>query len=355
MVTAGRARDYQIQGLNFSNKRCRPGATLWFVLALLLVFASAETIRAQNLLKTIANVPLPGGTTRFDYQSLDPSTGRLYLSHMGDGTVVVFDTKTNKVLANVPGFPVVTGILVVPALKSLYASITRNHEIGVLDTDKLVVSKRIKDGKFPDGLAYSPEAHKLFVSDEAGGVETVIDAERNERIDTIEMGGEVGNTQYNPVSHLIYACVQTRNELVEINPATDEIQARYGLPGGEHPHGLYIDGQHGKAYIACQGDNKLLVFDMRNHSVESVFPVADGPDVLAFDRDLQILYVACESGVVSVFRYRDGKLDKVGNVSVGPNSHSVSVNSETHRAYFPLKNVNGSPVLRIMAPTAGGD
>ena len=331
--------------MNLSNRAIVPRA-----LAAILLFAVAGVAEPQSLLQTVADIPLPGGTTRFDYQSLDPSTGRLYLSHMGDGTVVVFDTKTDKVLANVPGFPVVTGVLVVPALKSLYASVTRDHAIGVLDTEKFVVRKRIKDGKFPDGLAYSPETHKLFVSDESGGVETVIDTQRNERVDTIEMGGEVGNTQYDPASHLIYACVQTRNELVEINPQTDKIQARYRLSGGEHPHGLYIDDQHGKAYIACEGDNKLLVFDMKNHTVENVFPVADGPDVLAFDRGLQLLYVACESGSVSVFRFSNGKLEKLGNVKVGANSHSVSADSQTHRVYFPLKNVNGSPVLRIMAP-----
>jgi len=316
----------------------------------LLLFAGAGVVKAQSFLKTVADLPLPGGTTRFDYQSLDPSTGRLYLSHMGDGNVVVFDTKTNKVLANLPGFPTVTGVLVVPALTSVYASVTHNHEIAVLDTAKLVVTKRIKDGKFPDGLAYSPETHKVFVSDEAGGVETVIDTQRNERASTIEMGGEVGNMQYDPASHLIYACVQTRNELVEINPETDKVQERYHLKGGEHPHGFYIDDQNGKAYVACEGNNKLLVFDMKNHSVENVFPVADGPDILAFDRGLQLLYVACESGAVSLFRYSNGKLEKIGDVNVGPNSHSVSVDSETHHAYFPLKNVKGSPVLRIMAP-----
>lgn len=337
--------------MNFPNLR----VALRLALKALLVFASAEAVNAQNFLRTVANIPLPGGATRFDYQSLDPKTGRLYLSHMGDGNVVVFDTKTNKVLANIPGFPVVTGILVVPALNSVYASVTRNHEIAVLDTDNLVVTKRIKDGKFPDGLAYSPEAHKVFVSDEAGGMETVIDTQRNERVNTIEMGGELGNTQYDPASHLIYACVQTRNEFVEINPETDKIQARYALPGGEHPHGFYIDDQHGKAYIACQGNNKLLVFDMKNHSVDNVLAVAEGPDVLAFDRGLQLLYVACESGSVSLFRYSNSQLEKLGNVKVGANSHSVSVNSETHRAYFPLKNVNGSPVLRITAPAAGGD
>ena len=329
-------------------------ALLWPAVAGLMLLAGSDAVNAQSFLKTVADVPLPGGATRFDYQSLDPKSGRLYLSHMGDGKVVVFDTKTNKVLAHIPGFPTVTGVLVVPALKSVYASVTHNHEVAVLDTEKLVVSKRIKDGKFPDGLAYSPETHKVFVSDEAGGVETVIDTQRNERVNTIQMGGEVGNTQYDPVSHLIYACVQTRNELVEINPETDKIQARYHLSGGEHPHGFYIDDQNGKAYIACEGDNKLLVFDMKNHSVENVFPLANGPDVLAFDRGLQLLYVACESGAVSLFRYSSGKLEKVGNVKVGPNSHSVSVDSETHHAYFPLKNVNGSPILRIMAPASTG-
>jgi YVTN family beta-propeller protein len=327
---------------------------LWLWVAAILLLAGSEVLKAQTFLKTVADVSLPGGTTRFDYQSFDPKSGRLYLSHMGDGNVVVFDTKTNKVVANISGFPTVTGVLVVPALKSVYASVTHNHEVAVLDTEKLVVSKRIKDGKFPDGLAYSPETHKVFVSDEAGGVETVIDTQRNERVNSIEMGGEVGNTQYDPVSHVIYACVQTRNELVEINPETDKIQARYHLSGGKHPHGFYIDDQNGKAYIACEGDNKLLVFDMKNHSVENAFPVADGPDVLAFDRGLQLLYVACESGAVSLFRYSSGKLEKVENVNVGPNSHSVSVDSDTHRAYFPLKNVNGSPVLRIMIPANVG-
>jgi YVTN family beta-propeller protein len=169
---------------------------LWPALAALLLLGSSDAVKAQSFLKAVADVSLPGGTTRFDYQSLDPKTGRLYLSHMGDGTVVVFDTKTNKVLANIPGFPTVTGVLVVPALKSVYASVTRNHEVAVLDTEKLTVSKRIEDGKFPDGLAYSPETHKVLVSHEAGRVETVIDTQRNERVNTIKMGGEVDNTQY---------------------------------------------------------------------------------------------------------------------------------------------------------------
>lgn len=32
-------------------------------------------------------------------------------------------------------------------------------------------------------------------------------------------------------------------------------------------------------------------------------------------------------------------------------AHSVAVDPQTHRVYFPLQNVNGHGVLRIMAPT----
>src|SRR5437879_13373212 len=68
------------------------------------------------VLNHVVDVPLPGRATRFDYQSLDPKTGRLYMSHMGDGHLVVFDTKTNKVIADLDGLPLVTGVLFVPDL-----------------------------------------------------------------------------------------------------------------------------------------------------------------------------------------------------------------------------------------------
>jgi len=209
----------------------------------------------------------------------------------------------------------------------------------------------IPDGKFPDGLAFSPKTKKLYVCDESGAVDIVIDTTTNEKIRSIPLGGEAGNTQYDPTSHLIYVAVQTRNQLVAIDPQTDKIIARYDLKKGSHPHGFYIDAPRKRAYISCQGDNKLIVFNLASHQEEGVFPVEPDPDVLAFDSELNLLYVACESGGVSMFKADRGKLTKLGDADAGPNSHSVAVDSNTHKAYFPLKNLNGAPVLRIMTPS----
>jgi DNA-binding beta-propeller fold protein YncE len=313
---------------------------------------SFEAAAGPPSLSTVVDVPLPGGTTRFDYQSFDPKTHTLYLSHMGDGELVVFNAKTRTVTASLSAFPTVTGVLAVPGLHRVFASAAGSHEVAVLDTETLKIVARVPAGTFPDGLAYSPETGKVFVSDERGGKETVIDAKTNRRLSTIDMGGEVGNTQYDAGAHRILANVQTRNQVVVIDPQTEKIVGRHTLAGGESPHGLLIVADKRLAFAACEGDSKLLVVDLTTFKVKQVLTTGEGPDVLAFDPGLERLYVATESDVVSVFQLQGKKLQKLEDLRVAPNAHSISVDPETHEVYLPLKNVNGHPVLRVMKPTA---
>lgn len=147
-------------------------------------------------------------------------------------------------------------------------------------------------------MAYAPDAHTLYVSDETGETETVIDVRSSARIATIPLGGEVGNTRYDPVVRHIFVNVQSRRQLVEIDPATDRIITRIELPGARGNHGLLIDPKQRLAFIACEGNDKLLVLDMHAMRVTSSFDVSQDPDVLAFDPQLHLLYVAGEAGIV---------------------------------------------------------
>ena len=307
----------------------------------------------EPILSRVIDLPLPGQPSRFDYQSLDADAKRLYFSHMGDGELMVLNTGTRELVAHIPGFPRATGVLVVPALHKVFVSVPGNHEVAVVDTGTLKVLSRIPDGEFPDGLAYAPEVQKVFVSDERGGKETVIDARTDQRVGTIDLGGEIGNTQYDPASRLIFANVQTRGELVAIDPKTERVVARHPLKGGDSPHGLLIDASKRLAFVACEGDAKLLVIDMDDFEVKQVLSTGNDPDVLAFDATLERLYVATESGIVSIFGLDGRALRKLDDLRVAPNAHTVSVDSVSHEVYLPLKNVDGRPVLRIMKPPVG--
>lgn len=318
----------------------------------LLVACSGAAAPSKPLpLRILRDIPLPGRTTRFDYESLDPKTGLLFIAHLGDSRVLAFDTNTQKLVADIPDVSEVHGVLAIPSLGRVYASATGRNEVFAIDEHSFAITAKIPGGVYPDGIAYDPADHELFVSDESGRTDTVIDTNTNQRIATIRLGGEAGNTQYDPVSGLMYVDVQTLNRLVAMDPKTKSIVASYPLSGCEHDHGLYIDVPHRLAFIACDGNAKLLTFDLRQMRVTGIHSVGKDPDVLSFDAVLERLYVASESGVVAAFEEKGQGAVKLGENYVAHEAHSVAVDAQ-HRVYFPLQNVKGHPVLRVMAPTS---
>jgi YVTN family beta-propeller protein len=335
-----------------TNHFCRGGALgVLFALAAFVPVCSQASNPASRLpLTTVADVPLPGNATRWDYASLDAQRRHLFLAHLGDSAVVVFDTAQRKVVATIPDVSHVHGVLYVPQLDRVYASATGTNEVVAIDAKTFKIVARTPGGDYPDGMAYAPAVRKLYVSDEHGGTDTVIDTTSNKRIATISLGGEVGNTQYDSVSRHIFANAQTRDQLAEIDPATDKLVARINLPGAKGNHGLYIDASARLAFIACEGNDRLLVLDLASRKVLASFDVAKDPDVLAFDPALGWLYVAGESGQVSVFKVRGKAVNALGTARLGPNAHVVAVDPVTHEAFFPLKPARGKSMLRITRP-----
>lgn len=63
------------------------------------------------------------------------------------------------------------------------------------------------------------------------------------------------------------------------------------------------------------------------------------------------LLLASESGLVSEFKVSSQGVTKIGEERVGPNAHTVAVDPKTHEVSFPLKEVGGRPVLRVMRPS----
>jgi DNA-binding beta-propeller fold protein YncE len=160
----------------------------------------------------------------------------------------------------------------------------------------------------------------------------------------------IGNTQYDADTRHIFVNAQTKSELVEIDPATDTVVRRLPVPGAKDNHGLLIDSASHRAFIACEGNDRLVVLDLRTQKALASFSVAKDPDVLALDPGRQDLYVAGESGQVTAFKLGTGTVAKAAESFLADNAHVVAVDPNTHEIYFPLEDVNGKTVLRIMSP-----
>jgi len=301
--------------------------------------------------KVVREVQLPGDTSRWDYQTFDPLSHRLYIAHLGQSQVIAFDTQTQKVVGVVDNVSSVHGLVVAPDIQHLFASATGRDEIAVIDTVSLKVVASVPGGSYPDGIAYAPRQGKIFISDEQGTGDTVVDVHTNQPMGNIDLGRDIGNSQYDPGTGLVYVAVGSSNLLAVVDPQTNAVVAKYSLPGCEGAHGVQIDtGAKHRAFIACEGNSKLVVVDLLAKRPSGVFDVGDTPDVLALDSSLGRLYVAAEGGQLAVFDIAGPTLKKIAQGSAGPSAHTVSVDSQTHVVYLPLTNLNGHPVLREMEP-----
>jgi YVTN family beta-propeller protein len=300
--------------------------------------------------RVVRDVQLPGDTSRWDYQVYDRSSHRLYVAHLGASEIVAFDTQRQQVAGVVKGVSQVHGLVLAPDLGRLYASATGSNQVAVIDTSRLAVVATVPTGNYPDGLAYVPEAGKVYVSNEHDSSDTVFDVGTNRSVRTVPVGGSIGNSQYDAATHRVYVASGSDNRLVVVDPTSDAVLGRYLLNGCEGAHGVYLDvpEQH-RVFVACEGNARLVVFDLGTRTVNATMGVGDGPDVLALDPGLHRLYVASESGTVAVFDVV-GSLRKVTEGNAGPNAHSVAVDPDTHLVYLPLTDVGGSPVLRELAP-----
>jgi DNA-binding beta-propeller fold protein YncE len=263
-------------------------------------------------------VPLSGSSVRFDYASLDPASNRLYISHMDADQLLVVDVRRRRIVATIPA-PAVHGVIAVPQLARVYASATNARQVLTINmhTDKVLVTAPA--GDYPDGLAYDPVDRHAFVSDESGGVD-----------------------------------VQSQNQLAVIDPDRNSVIRRISVPSScNHDDGLNVDSPRRLAFIACDGNARLLTFDLNTMTVTGTADVGSDPDVLAFDPGLRRLYVAAESGIVAVFAEHGQHLRKLGQAFLASEAHTVAVDPRTHLVYFPLQvGTTGKPQLLIMKPDA---
>ncbi len=295
-----------------------------------LGYVLLATLGLAATLKSVSSFDLPGPVgKRFDYLTIDYDDHYLLSAHLAAGILYVIDLRTNKVVKAIPDAPGAEGVEFVPELKKVYTSNAGDNTIGVIDLKQMKLIK-------------------LYVSDERGKAEAIVDVQQDKIIKTLHFDSETGMPQYDPVARKIYVNLQDQNVFAVIDPATDEVVGRYNVGKCEGNHWMALDPEHRRAFLACEENELMTVFDLEKHQPIAFLPLAKGPDVVKFDPGLKRVYVACSSGAISVFQDDDpDHFRKLEDFPVQKRVHSLAVDKDTHRVYAPEQEVDGRPAARM--------
>src|SRR5947208_10858982 len=330
----------------------QPRQLFWRLAALaVLVLPSVfATVASGQTLKQVTKFDLPGpGGKRFDYLTIDADDRYLISAHLAADQTYVIDLATNRVVATVTDTPGAEGVEYVPELKKFYTSNAHDNTIGVVDLKQMKVIKKLKTEAKPDGSAYAAPFHKLYVSDERGKAEAVVDVTKDEIVKTLHFESETGMPQYDPVARKVYVNLQDQDIFAVIDPATDTVVGRYPVGKCKGNHGMALDPEHHRAFLSCEGNELMTVFDLYKKGAIAFLPLPGGPCVIKFDPGLTRIYVACYSGAIAVFHQDDADhYRKLEDFRVQRAVHTVAVDLKTHKLYTPEQEEDGKPVARMV-------
>ncbi len=306
--------------------------------------------KAGHTLKQVATIELSGPPgKRFDYLTIDYQHNYLLSAHLGAGLLYVIDLKTNQLVKAIPGLPGIEGVEYAADVNKVYTSNWLENAIGVVDMKHMKVIKKLNTEAKPDGNTYAEPFHKLYVSDERGKAVAVVDVKEDRIVKTIRFQSETGMPQYDPVARKVYVNLQDENTFAVIDPASDTEVGRYPLGECRGNHGMALDAQQRRAFLVCEDNNLMTIFDLDAHRPIAFLPIAKGGDVVKFDPGLKRIYVACSSGAISVIQEDDANhFRKLEDFPVQKKVHSLAVDIKTHRVYTPEEQEDGQPASKMI-------
>jgi hypothetical protein len=303
----------------------------------------------------VADADLPGGATRFDYQDVDTALGHLVVTHMNDGSVLILDLKDGSVLKELKNIPVPRGVAVADDVGLIFVTSSPSSLV-LIDNKTMTEKTRVGTGTSPDGVAWDSVDKIVGVSDQGDGAISLIPDAGSGTRQQVKLGNETGNSVFDPNRGWFWITVvpgAPPDQLVAIDPVAALIKKTIDMPSGcSGAHGLRLHPDGKSAFVTCEVSSQLFRADLDSSQVTG--PAATGgiPDVMNIDTGLGWLYIASESGDLTVFDINEAGVALIGHDQPGSGSHSVAIDQATHRVFFPLMaGQSGAPVLRIMLPS----
>jgi hypothetical protein len=196
---------------------------------------------------------------------------------------------------------------------------------------------------------YDPTTERAFLFRR---LTAVVDMRGGRIIDTIDIGGDPGLAVADGRGH-VFVNRAGQDSMVVIDARARRVTAHWSVAPCAKPHGLAIDRQHDRLFVACP--DMLEVLDAKDgHVVATVEGVRGGQEI-AFDSTTGLIFNS--SGVdngatMSVIRElsRD-QYSVVERVPIGADGGiKLLVDEHTHRVYLATAHMTPLNAVYIFAP-----
>lgn len=274
----------------------------------------------------------PPGEGRWDYLTLDPDNGRLYIAR--ENRIQVLDTSTGAPVGEVTGINGAHGVALAPAARRGFATSGRDGKVIVFDLATLKpAAEPITVGLKPDAITYDPKSNRVFAMDGGSNQITVIDPASATVTGTIPLPGRPEFAVPDGAGHL-FVNIEDKSQVVAIDTQDMKVENVWPLAPGEGPTGLAIDVAGHHLFSGCANQH-LIVLDDTTGKVVGDLPIAKRVDATQFDPGTGYAFSSNGEGTLTVAAAdASGQFKVLDTLATKAGARTMAVDTKTHAVYL---------------------
>lgn len=251
-----------------------------------------------------ATVPLEGVKGRFDHFA--SGKGKVFVSGLGNSSVEVIDIFQGTLVHTITGVPNPQGVAFSPEANKLFVA-SEKGKLYIYDGDsfKLITTLDFEGGA--DNLRYDAANKRVYVGcgdGEKNAAIAAVDAMANKRLDEVyKLGGEPESFQLEKSGPNIYVNVPDMKQIVVINRTTKAI-TRWPVTAAQN-FPMALDEANHRLVIGTREPATVSVFDTSNGHMVASLPTVQDTDDLYYSPEHKRIYVPGREGSIWVYQQGD--------------------------------------------------
>jgi hypothetical protein len=275
-----------------------------------------------------------GGEGGMDYITLDAQSHRLYVPRSTH--TMVIDASSGKTIADIAGQKHNHGVALAPEAGRGFIT-DGEGSVVIFDLKTNAVLGTLKARPDADGIIYDKSTGLVLVSCGDDGTLVTIKADvdpKNGSIDApIDLGGKPEFLAADGAGK-VYVNLEDKDQIAVVDLKARKVLAHWPVAPGGSPVGLSIDSAKQRLFVGCRKPQKMIVMNTNDGKVIGDLPIGAGVDATKFDG--QQAFASCREGKMSVVgETSPGKFEIVQTVTTAVGAKTMDVDPATHKAYLP--------------------
>ena len=296
-----------------------------------------------------------GGEGGFDYATLDDAGKTLYLPRTTHTQVI--DTATGKVIGDIPGNSGSHGVALVPAAGRGFISNGKDGTVQLFDLKTNQSLGKIKAAEDADAIIYDPASNRVLVmcgdAGEMVAIRPDVDPASGKADAVVKLGGKPEFAVADGKGK-VFINLEDKDEVAVVDTLTMKLVTTWKTAPGGKPVGMSMDRANNRLYVGCRSP-RMVVMDAGDGHVLADLPIGAGVDATAFVNGTAL--ASCGDGTLSVIRETTpGKFEVVQTVKTLERAKTMAVDATGKTIYLPTadgprnKTVPGS--FKVLVVTA---